>query len=253
MTKKLIGSLSLFIALLVGALYFTGVIQSPIISLLNSIKIDYHNSVEFIDSKIDSHFFQAQQILQLKKQLSKYEENHLLMQQLASEVNGLLSQNSSRLKSEPEVQLVRAISYQRFGDFNRVWLEIKDYNSSKIYGLINKEVVAGIVVSDGGRALGILNSDIKSSYSVYVGDESAPGIAHGNNSKNLVVTFIPAWYPVKKGDLVTTSGLDGIFFSGLKVGTILSITKAQGFQTAEVVPYYKSNNPNYFHIIKKVR
>ena len=253
MTKKLVGSLSLFIALLVGALYYTSIIQSPIVSLLNNIKIDYHNSLEFIDNKINNHFFQTQQIAQLKNKLSKYEENHLLMQQLASEIDGLLLQNSSRLKSEPEVQLVRTISYQRFGDFNRIWLEIKDYNSSRIYGLVSKEMVAGIVVQDNGRALGILNSDIKSSYSVYIGDEKAPGIAHGNNSKNLVVTFIPAWYPLKKGDLVTTSGLDGIFFNGLKVGTILSITKAQGFQTAIVEPYYKSNNPNYFHIIKKVR
>lgn len=253
MTKKLVGSLSIFVVLLMGALYYTNTIQSPIVSALNSIKIDYHNSMEFIDNKINNHFLQADQIIQLKNQLRNYENNHLLMQQLASEINGLLSQNNSTLKSEPEVQLVRTISYQKFGDFNRVWLEIKNYNPSKIYGLIHKEMVAGIVVQENGRPLGILNSDIKSSYSVYIGDENAPGIAHGNNSKNLVVTFIPAWYPIKKGDLVTTSGLDGIFFTGLKVGVILSITKAQGFQTAEVAPYYNSNNPNYFHIIKKVR
>jgi len=253
MNKGLLSFFLIFIVLLVGALYYTNTIQSPFISALNNIKISYHNSTEFIQNSIDKHFFQAQHIEELKEKLQKYENNHIVMQQLASEVNDLFAENNSKLKIDPKVELVRAISYQKFADQNRVWLEIDDYNSSKVYGLTYKEYVAGIVVSQNGRALGLLNRDFKSSYAVYVGDEKAPGIAHGNSAENLIVKFIPAWFAIKKGDEVVTSGLDEMFFKGLKVGTVISVTKSQGYQNAVIEPYYKSNNPNYFHMIKEIK
>lgn len=253
MTKGLFSFFSIFIALLLGALYYTDIIQSPFISALNSIKSNYHTSTEFIQKQVVRYFFQAAHIAELEEKLEKYENNHLVMQQLASEINDLLAQNSSNFKTNPEVELVRTISYQKFGDQNRVWLEINDYNSSRVYGLTYKELVAGIVISENDRALGLLNHDIKSSYAVYVGDEKAPGIAHGNSAENLIVNFIPAWFMIKEGDEVVTSGLDEIFFKGLKVGTVLSVTKSQGYQSAVVEPYYKANNPNYFYMIKKTK
>jgi rod shape-determining protein MreC len=101
--------------------------------------------------------------------------------------------------------------------------------------------------------LALLNSDIKSTYAVYIGEQRAPGIAHGNNDKNLVVNFIPAWFSIKVGDEVITSGLDNIFFKGLRVGHVIAISKSQGYQNAVVEQYYKSNEPSYFHIIRSIR
>lgn len=253
MNKGLFSFFSIFIALLAGALYYTDIIQSPFISVLNSVKSKYHASTEFIDNRINRYFFQAGHIEELEKKLQKYENNHLVMQQLASEINDIFVQNRSSFKTDPNVELVRTISYQKFGDQNRVWLEINDYNSSRVYGLAYNELVAGIVVSHNGRPLGLLNSDTKSSYAVYVGDENAPGIVHGNNAKHLLVKFIPSWFLIEVGDEVVTSGLDEIFFKGLKVGTVISVTKSQGYQTAVIEPFYKANDPNYFHMIKKVR
>lgn len=253
MNKGLFSFFLLFIALLVGALYYTNIIQAPFISALNNIKLNYHNITEYVEEQINQHFFQAEHISILEEKLHKYENNHLVMQQLASEVNDLFAENRSKLKTDPRVELVRTISYQKFADQNRIWLEIEDYNSSKVYGLTYKELVAGIVVSKEGRPLGLLNRDIKSSYAVYVGDKKAPGIAHGNSGKDLIIKFIPAWFSIKKGDEVITSGLDEIFFKGLKVGTVISVTKSQGYQNALIEPYYKANDPNYFHIIKKVK
>ncbi len=253
MNKGLFSFFSIFIALLVGALYYTDIIQSPFISVLNGIKSNYHATTEFIDKQINKYFFQARHIEELEKKLQKYENNHLVMQQLASEINDIFVQNRSSFKTDPNVELVRTISYQKFGDQNRIWLEIDDYNSSRVYGLTYNELVAGIVVSHNGRPLGLLNSDTKSSYAVYVGKESAPGIVHGNNSKHLLVKFIPAWFLIEAGDEVVTSGLDEIFFKGLKVGTVVSVTKSQGYQTAVIEPFYKAKDPNYFHMIKKVR
>ncbi|MBN2816788.1 MAG: rod shape-determining protein MreC [Campylobacterales bacterium] len=253
MNKELLSYISIIIALAVGAMYYNNAIQSPMIGALNAIKTSYHGSVEFIQKKINKHIFQAATIEELSEKLQNYENNHLVMQQLAAEINELYSENNSSLKLKPQVSLVRAISYQEFGNFNRLWLDMPDYNSSKIYGLTYKEFVAGIVISKNNKPLALLNKDIKSAYSVFIGENNAPGIAHGNNEEFIVVNFIPSWFEINEGDEVVSSGLDNIFFTGLKVGRVKSVSSSQGYQTAVVEQYYKANETNYFHVIRSVR
>jgi len=253
MNKGLYSFLFIFIVLFIGTLYFSTTVQAPIISTLNSIKIKFHTSVTYIENTIYKHTFQAKHIEQLEEKLQKYEKNHLVMQELASELNDLFNQVHSSLDVKPKVELVRTISYKKFGDLNKIWLDVKDYNSSKIYGLTYKELVAGIVIPIEGKPLGLLNKDIKSTYAVQIGKEKAPGIAHGNNSKYIIVKFIPAWFKINKNDLVVTSGLDKIFFKGLKVGQVVSVSSSQGYQSAIIDPYFKANNPDYFYMIKQVK
>jgi len=253
MNKEHYSYIFIIIALLIGAIYYNSTIQSPIISSLNSIKTTYHNITQSISDTIDKHFFQAQEIERLKRQLNKYQNNHLIMQQLASEINSLYEENNSSFKSNPQVELVRSISYEEFGNFNKLWMEIEDYNSSKIYGLTYNELVAGIVISKNNKPLALLNKDIKSAYSVFIGKKNAPAIVHGNNDKYLVANFIPAWVKIQNGDEIITSGLDNIFIKGLKVGKVVSVSSAQGYQTALVDPYYQATEPDYFHMIRSVK
>ncbi len=253
MNKEVFSYLFVLIALLVGALYYNNTIQSPIITSLNTIKIFYHNINQSIKNNFDEHFFQVDTIQDLRQDLLKYKNNHLVMQELRSEIHDFYQKNHSSLKIETNVELVRMISYEKFGNFNRLWLEVSDYNSSKIYGLIYKELVAGIVISKNGRALALLNQDIKSAYAVHIGNKLAPGIIHGNNDNLLIVNFIPAWFKIQKGDEVITSGLDNIFIKGLKVGRVLSVTSEQGYQNAIIEPYYRSIEPSYFHMIRSIR
>ena len=253
MNKQLFSFFIILIALLTGAIYYNNTLQKPIIQALNFVKMQYHNGTAFVQNGITKHFDQAATIASLQEKLQRFENNHLVMQQLASEVADLYKESNSTLKLNPQVALVRTISYERFGDMNRIWLDVPEYNASKIYGLVYKELVAGIVIPQNGMPLGVLNRDIKSSYAVLIGDENAPGIAHGNNDEHIVVKYIPAWYHINVGDEVVTSGLDKIFFKGLKVGKVLSVTKAQGYQNAVVAQYYRANDPNYFHMIKSVR
>ena len=253
MNKNSFSFFFIIIALLVGAFYYNNTLQSPLISLLNSMKIAYNDSTLFIQKTLYKHTFQATHIEELENQLQKYEKNHLVMQQLANEVNDLYQTNRSKLTSNSNIELVRAISYEKFGNFNKVWMEIPEYNSSKIYGLTYKELVAGIVISKDEKPLALLNRDIKCAYSVYVGSDNAPGIAHGNNDNLLIINFIPAWFNIQKGDEVISSGLDNIFIKGLKVGKVLSVKSAQGYQNAIVEPYYKAKDPTYFHMIRSIR
>ncbi len=252
MNKELTSFFFIFIVLFIGALYYTNIIQEPIINALNTIKTTYHSSVQATKDAIDKHFFQAQEIESLKEKLATYENNHLVMQQLASEVEDLFALNHSTLRSNPKIELTRVISYEKFGDLNKLWIEVVDYNKTKIYGLIYNEMVAGIIIPKESKPLALLNRDIKCAYAVYIGKDRAPGVAHGNNEENLIIDFIPAWHEIKVGDEVITSGLDNIFYKGLKVGKVLSITKSQGYQIAVVKPYYDSNDPSYFHLIKRV-
>jgi len=253
MNKERFSYFIVAIALLVGAFFYSTTLQSPLIASLNFIKTSYHNTTQYISDSIDSYFFQADEIKRLKKKLLKYENNHLVMQELANEVSDMYQKNNSTLQSNPKVELVRTISYEKFGNTNRLWIEVPEYNSSKIYALTYKELVAGIIINKNSKALALLNRDIKSAYAVYVGDDNAPGIAHGNNQENLIVNFIPAWFDIKEGDEVISSGLDNIFIKGLKVGKVLSITSSQGYQNAIIEPYYKSKDPSYFHMIRSVR
>ena len=253
MNKELFSYISILIALMVGALYYNNLIQSPIITSLNSIQSTYYNSIKFVDDAISKHFFQATQIVELKAELEQYENNHLVMKQLASEINDLYDENHSTIKLSPKVELIRTISYEKFGNLNRLWIDFPDYNSSKIYGLIYKEFVAGIVIEQNDKPLALLNRDLKCAYAVYIGENRAPGIAHGNNSEFLVVDFIPEWIEINPGDEVITSGLDNIFFKGLKVGKVISITKSQGYKSAVVEQYYKANEPSYYHLIRSVK
>jgi len=253
MNKELFSFLSIAIALFIGAIYYTNIIQDPFISSLNYIKSTYHNGTRVAKISIDKYFYQASEITRLNEELHKYENNHLVMQQLASEVNDLFQENKSKLKNMPQVELTRVIAYKDFGNFNRLWIDVKDYNNSKIYGLAYKEIVAGVVIPFNNRPLALLNKDEKSTYAVHVGSSLAPGIALGNNTENILVKYIPDWFNIKVGDEVITSGLDKIFFKGLKVGKIISTSRSNGFQTAIVSPYYKSNDPAYFHIIKLPR
>ncbi len=250
MNKELFSFLFVFIGLLIGALYYSNTIQTPFIESLNYLKKNYHESVEFTKENLNKHFNQSDKIAELSEKLHNYENNHLVMKQLTSEINDLLKESNSKLGSNPKVELVRAISYEKFGNFNRLWIEVPNYNSSKIYGLVYKEVVAGIIIPKNGRSLALLNKDIKSTYAVLIGSVKAPGIAQGNNSENIVIKYIPAWLEIHAGDEVTTSGLDEIFFKGLKVGKVISSSASHGFQTAVVKPYYNSNDPSYFHMIR---
>jgi len=251
MNRELVGFLFLALAIVIGVLKFTNWIQDPFIGALNGMKNFYHESVESVNNSIDEHFSQQDTIIRLQAENSKYKENNLLAQEFATELNSMFKEHNSDLEISPKVQLVKTLSYAKFGDINRVWLDMKDYNTSKVYGLVSEGVSAGIVTFKHGEPMALLNSDYKCSYTVYIGKKRAPGIVHGKNSKEMVVEFIPNWIKLEVGDEVFTSGLDNLFFTGLRVGKVLEITKSQGFQNALIEPYFDVTQPGYFHVIMK--
>ncbi len=244
----------LIVALLLGfALNYNSTLQGPIISYLNHIKLFYHTTLTQIQDAIDQHFYQQEHIETLQKKLKLYEKNHLISHQIASELNKLYQENNATFKSNPDLILVQGLSYVTLGDMNKIWLHMDDFNSSKIYGLLHKERVAGIVISKNDQPLALLNNDPKCSYAVYIGKNKTPGIIHGKNQKEMLIKFIPSWMKINIGDEVVTSGLDNLFFSNILVGKVTEVSKSQGYQNAVVTPYYSETEIGFFHIIKKIR
>ncbi len=253
MNKQRISLTFLLLACVGGALYFSPFLQTPFIHLSQSIKIAYLNQIQGIQNSFTKHLAQAQTITELQQRNRYYERELLTLHEVANEYQNLLKLQNSSIKALPEVELVRTISYVRMGDPHKLWLEMVHFDPARVYGLIYRGYVAGIVVSKNHAPMALLNGDIKSSYAVSVGNSQAPGIVRGNNERRLVVEFIPTWVPIYVGDEIVTSGLDQIFLSGLKVGKVISISKASGYQSAVVEPYFYAKNPSYFHVITKVK
>lgn len=247
-------TLALFLALSVGgALYFTNLLQSPILYITHAFKSTYLDAVESVQNGIDEHFYQQATIIDLRDKNRYYEKELLKLHQVADEYRDLLREQNSTFATQPNIDLVRALSYVRFGDPHKLWIEMDRFDPKRVYGLLYRGYAAGIVVSRENRPMALLNGDVKSSYAVNIGSNMAPGIVRGNNTRRLIVEFIPTWIPISVGDEVVTSGLDQIFLSGLKVGKVISISRAQGYQSAVVEPYFYGKNPAYFHLIREVR
>jgi len=250
MNKELISTLVLIAGLFGVTLYYSETVQRPFRSLLTLTKTAYFDSIESIESTIYEHFYQKETIALLTQQLKEYRKEHLVFLQLKAHSRDLFKANHSNFGINSNVELVRVLSYAKFGDNRKLWLQMDDFNSSNTYGLVYNGQAAGIVISAHQQPMALLNGDPKCTYAVFVGGKYAPGIIHGNNSETLVVKFIPTWIPIHKGDEVITSGLDNLFFYGLKVGRVLSVSLSEGYQSAVIQPYYLPDRPNYFHLIK---
>ena len=95
--------------------------------------------------------------LRAKKTLYKYKENNLLAQEFATELNAMFKEHNSDLKISPKVHLVKTLSYAKFGDINRVWPDMKDSNTSKVYCLVSEGVSAGMVTFKHEQTMSLIN------------------------------------------------------------------------------------------------
>lgn len=251
MSKK--ASLLFLSLLFAGALFFSDTLQSPLLSLLARINNAWLDLTTFVSETYDEHIYQRDEIVRLRAELEHCRQSHLLSHEMATEFNALLDENNASFRPSPAVALVRSNSYADMGDFNKLWLTFPDFNRSKLYGLIYNETTAGIVTERNGRPLAMLNGDPQCTYAVSVGPSRAPGIIRGLNGDTMLVEFIPAWIAVSVGDEVVTSGLDQLFFNGIRVGKVTAVELHGGYQNAVVSPYFTPNMPDYFHVITKVR
>ncbi len=242
------------IILLGGVFLFTSLnygenIKNYILSITNRIKLTYLETHQDIDNFFNTMVNQKELIEKLKMENEENKRLALLGIGFANELNKLIANYKSIKKFTPNLYLIRVISYAKFGDLFKFWIDFTNFDENKIYGLIQNGFVAGVVVNKNSKPLALLNGDDKCSYAVNIGKNQAPGIIKGVNKNELLADFIPSWVEVKIGDEVVTSGLDKIFFSGIKVGIVTKIEYSQGYKVATIKPYANILNPSYFYII----
>ncbi|MFA5878219.1 MAG: rod shape-determining protein MreC [Candidatus Staskawiczbacteria bacterium] len=77
------------------------------------------------------------------------------------------------------------------------------------------------------------------------------GVARGNGGSNLLFDLIPREEEIKKGDVLTTSNLQGVFPRDLLVGEIEVVKKedTKPYQTGEIKPYFDLRSTQNLFVI----
>ena len=242
--------LFLFLVLLIFAsVKFTDAGREYVVGANNYILIKYMNTKKYLNDKINEHFQQQENIKKLRSDNRKLKKSAILSIAFAGKLNEILKDNNLSVY-QPNVELARAISYANLNNYNRVWLDFNDFNKSKIYGLLYKGYAAGIAIEKNSHPLGLLLGDPNSIFSVYVGADKIPGVLQGNK-RDILVKYIPLWKNPKIGDDVITSGLDGIFFQGIRVGKVIGVIVEESSKTLMVQPYVNLSIPTFLHVITK--
>jgi rod shape-determining protein MreC len=221
-------------------------------TFFNDIKLSYINKVIGISTSVEKYFNQANTINTLRIENDELKQYKILytasQRQLDTIKEFIVSMDVDETK--PNVKLAKVLSYINFNDFTKVWLDQKKEDDS-ILGLITEEYAAGIVVNENGKSVALLNGNKRSSYAVFIGKDKVPGIiTSSNDGKNLFIKYIPIWSEVNIGDEVVTSGMDNIFFEGLKVGRIIEENTLPDMRTAIIKPYANVLKKKYFYTYK---
>jgi len=230
-------------------------ITDALLNIINPIKQNYKNLTQEIEEKGHSYLFQKETIEKLSK------ENRILRKRLLEQTH-YIKQVKKIYEVLPDlsklpvhnIALTSTISYVKLNSFSQIILtKPKDLNEKKLYGLVQKNVVAGIATLEKNQLYGYLTSDKKCRFAVFIGEEHAPGIALGLEKNLMIVKFIPKWHKIKKGDKVTTSGLDNIFFTGLPVGIVTKVDTQSAYKVAYIKTYADIFHPKVFFLIKDAR
>lgn len=245
----------LFILLLLTVVYIfkKDRLLSDNFPIINQIKSQYIEHMISTEDIIAKYFKQMQTIDELKKQNEDLVKYKSLYTSAKTQNDDIIQAIGSVPFSSQEITLAKVLSYVELNDFTKVWLDIKKEEPT-IQGLVDGDFSAGIVISQSGYAQALLNGNEKANYAVYIGENKAPGITHENDSKEFItIKFVPIWITINIGDEVITSGMDDIFFEGLKVGKVVNIKKMADIQEATVLPYSNVQSKKYFHIYSKTK
>lgn len=247
---------ALFILIIsVASLFYIFKMDRPVtekFTFVNSIKEFYVNKSNDISVFIEQYLRQAHTIEILKKENDELTQYRTLYTNAQTSLKVLQNTIFDVNDDKIVLKLSNVLSYVNFDDYTKVWLDY-DKKDEKILGLISKNYAAGIVKNIAGKSQALLNGNEKSNYAVYIGEKKAPGIMHGTYKENLLsIKFIPIWIEIERGDEVITSGMDNIFFEGLKVGKVVGIKKMADMQEAIIEPYAKTLQAEYFYVYKNI-
>ena len=222
-------------------------LKDKVLRFSNNIKAAYLSNKDEVSDNYDRYINQAKKIKKLQKEIKELKPQAMLAKSLDLKLKKLLKETNLNYH-HPSLYLVRTLSFEKLGNYTRLWLDFKNFDKNKTYGLIYKGYVAGIVKQKDNNPLALLELDPDVALSVFIGAYKAQGVIFGNNT-NLKIKFIEKNSIVNEGDEVTTSGKDGIFLEGVKIGRVTKVTEKELYKEAIVEPYIVPTKATYFYAV----
>lgn len=208
-------------------------VQSPVTTISSSIS-NYFSSISNLRSAASENDILKQRVQELEVELKQNED-------LTSENNRLKA--LLHLKEQSKYKVLTA---QIIGRDPSVWFDSSIVNRGSLDGVsVNMPVV-----TDGGlvgrvTAVSPLTSQVdlitrdKSGLGAVIGqigESSALGVVNGTSKKDLLeMKYVPGNVNVQTGQSVFTTGQDGIFPSGLKVGEIVDVVQGSATTPHQIV------------------
>ena len=196
--------------------------------------------------------------VELEKNLLKLSKENRLLKEKIKVFKVLEDEN---LKLKKFLSIDSKTSYKKIfakviGGSNSLYQSIiiidkgKSSNIKNGLGVVNYEGIVGIVIktfSTSSKVLLVTDPRFKVDVELLISHEH--GILVGNN-KNCLVKYLPINKNYKIGDLVVTSGFNGVFPRGIPVGHIKEITDNNLYKTAIIEPFLKKYSLDFVSIIK---
>lgn len=196
-------------------------VQSPVTTVTSSVS-GYFGSIANLRGAQDENATLRQRVQELEVELKAKED-------LATE-----NQRLNALLNLPEKTKYKVLNARIIGRDPSVWFDSSIVNRGSLDGVkLNMPVV-----TDGGllgrvTAVGPLTSQVdlvtrdKSGVGAVVGEiagSNALGVVMGSSKRELIeMRYVPGSAQVQVGQIVYTSGQDGIYPAGLKVGEIVEL------------------------------
>lgn len=97
----------------------------------------------------------------------------------------------------------------------------------------------------------LLLRDPNFSVSVRVQDNRVEGILSGTGYRYALLNYIPPEEKVEQGDMIVSSGLDGLFPAGIPIGVVDSVNrdKVEFFQYIKVIPFQQDSKADEVMVV----
>lgn len=201
-------------------------VQSPVTSVTSSVS-GYFGSIANLRGAQDENEALKQRIQELEVELKAKED-------LTSE-----NQRLNQLLNLQEKTKYKVINARIIGRDPSVWFDSSIVNRGSLDGVkLNMPVVTNGGLLGRVTAVGPLTSQVdlvtrdKSGVGAVVGEiagSNALGVVMGSSKRELIeMRYVPGYADIQVGQIVYTSGQDGIYPAGLKVGEIVEVDSGSG-------------------------
>lgn len=117
--------------------------------------------------------------------------------------------------------------------------------------ITSKGIVGKIEAAHGRSSMVLLINDLEAGIGAVLAESGEPGVLRGTNSDLCMLDYIGSHVRVAQGETVYTSGLDGVFPSGLPVGRVEWTESGTDMQRIAVKPFVALNRVSEVLIVTK--